>query len=212
MRTKYLYLIIFIIQCNYAQATPQRPNIIIINNIEHDLFGDSIMEIYYENFPRRRPRQTWQTNLYRGYIAIYEIKNNELLINDINGQRNEIENIRISDFNWINNLYRKLRERFSNLPHIIKAEWYSGLLFIAQNRLNFSYEPESESGYFTIIEIENGNQINSFILNTEQCRIYFRARYDIITQADVFENIYNRLIDSNMPNEILEYFIRTYND
>jgi hypothetical protein len=200
MRIKYMFLLILYFQCYYISATPQRPDIIIINGIEYYIIPPSVMDEYYQKYPRKRPKPSWQTNLYRGYIAIYEIKNNELLINDINGQRRELESIRISVFDWINNLYIRSRERRSNLPHKIKADWYSGLLFIAQD------------GYFTIIEIENGNYLRSFILSNEQYRKYINARYEIITQTDVFQNVYNRLNDGTMPNEILEYFMRIYNN
>ena len=170
MNIKYLFLLILIFQYNYTSATPQSPDIIILNGIKYDIIPPSVMEEYYQNYPKKRPQPTGQTNLYRGYIATYEIKNNELLVNDINGQRREIENIRISDFRWINNLYKRSRERRSNLPHIKKAEWYSGLLFIPQGKLTPHYE--SSNGYFTVIKIENGNYLRSFTLSNEQYKKY----------------------------------------
>jgi hypothetical protein len=209
MRIKYLFLLLFIFQCFFISATPQRPDIIILNGIEYNIIPPSVMSEYYQDYPRKRPKPSGATNLYRGYIATYEIKNNELLVNDINGQRRELEDIRISDFDWINNLYKRARERCSNLPHKMKADWYSGLLFIAQDRLTPFYE--SRNGYFTVIEIENGNVIKSFVMSNEQCEKYFDARYKIETKSDVFQNVYNRLNDGIMPDEILEYFIRTYN-
>jgi hypothetical protein len=189
MRIKYLFLFILLFQCYFSLASPAplRPDILIISSIEYEIIPYLVMEEYYKEYPRKRPkyRDPRSTAPDRGY-NIYELKDKELFVNDVSGQREEIENIKISDFNWINNLYKMIREKRSSLPHKAKADWYSGFLFIAQEGFTFSYKPESSNGYFTVIEIENGYYLRSFVLTNEQYGNYSNAIYDIITQKDEF--------------------------
>lgn len=210
---KHLFLLILFFQCYFTSATPQAPDKFIINGVKYDIIPPAVMGEYFQNNPKKRPKPPFPTNLYRGFIATYEIKNNELLIIDISiinnsNQRKELKDSRISNFNWINNLYKRSIERRSTLPQEIKADWFSGLLFIIQEYLLWPHE--SSNGYFTVIEIENGNYLKSFVISNEQYKKYIDARSEIITKADLFQNIYERLNDGTMPEEILGYFMKAY--
>jgi hypothetical protein len=64
--------------------TRQITDRLIFENKEYYL-NVEILADYFREFPEKRPEfKISCTALWRGYIAIFEIKNNELLIKEIN--------------------------------------------------------------------------------------------------------------------------------
>ena len=159
MLKKYIYILFFLIQGASLFATAQARDIIIYNGIEYRI-TQYPMELYFNRYPKRRPL-AGSTNLYRGYIATFEIINNELWVIKIetygvgNNARNLVD---------VTNTYLGGNNR-------MKVDWYSGSIFLPQGSLlSFDrfllYEYIYE--YFTIIEIINGNYYNEYIMDAEE--------------------------------------------
>jgi hypothetical protein len=67
---------------NTALATAQIPDRIIIKGKSYDLFTNP-MEEYFDKNPEKRPYGTISTALWRGYVATFELENNQLVLRDI---------------------------------------------------------------------------------------------------------------------------------
>jgi hypothetical protein len=98
---------------------------------------------------------------YRGYIATYEIINNELWV------------IKIETYGFVDNAMTLVDVTNACLrgKDRIKVDWYSGYLFIPQGDLiSFDrfllYEYIYE--YFIIIEIKKGKYYNDYIMDAEE--------------------------------------------
>jgi len=159
MIRKYIFVLIFIIQGLCLFATPQARDRIIYNGIEYKI-TENPMEEYFEKYPRRRPF-SGSTGLYRGYIATFEIINNELWVIKI-----ETDGVGKNAWNLVDVTRRSLGRN-----NRMKVDWFSGSLFIPQgDLLSFDryllYEYIYE--YFIIIEIRDGNYHDQYIMDSEE--------------------------------------------
>lgn len=134
-------------------ATPQQPNILIFEGKHYPVHFDP-MEKYFEQFPERKPKvEGRRSSLWRGYIAVFEIVDNDLYLKDI-----------VRSSRW---------DRYTPEPsnsflfHVVpdgkplKIDWYTGLILSSygENSNMDTYDLHYDDGYesFTIFEIENGN-------------------------------------------------------
>jgi hypothetical protein len=81
---KQLFTIILtIFSCLTVFGTSQCPEKIIYNGKEYKLHSNP-METYFKKYPDKRPKGGIRsTALWRGYVATYEVKNNQLFLKDI---------------------------------------------------------------------------------------------------------------------------------
>lgn len=104
-------------------ATEQRPDKIIYNGKEYSL-NNFILEIYFDKYPEKHPidiglaEDILNTGLWRGYIATYEVVNNELWIKDIQVY-NKCKDKMVC-LSVIDQVFPKKEDR--------KITWYSGVL------------------------------------------------------------------------------------
>jgi hypothetical protein len=115
MIRKYIIFSIFFFQSFLLFATIQEPDILLYNGREYRIWEEP-MEIFFEQFPEKRPEWS-RTNLWRGYVATFEIIQNELWVIDIKNSQN------ISIINEI----LDGRDR-------MKIDWYNGTLHFFINR------------------------------------------------------------------------------
>ena len=84
------------------------------------------MESYFTQYPDKRPKNDVElTSLWRGYVATFEINDNQLYLKDI-----EIIDSNKKGIEWKS----VLNEIFPNQEHI-KIDWMTGLLVIPSGKL-----------------------------------------------------------------------------
>lgn len=68
-----------------AFATPQIPDVLIYRGQEYPLTVDELMEPYFAKNPELNPKPEdfWMSALWRGYVAKFEIIDDQLLLKDI---------------------------------------------------------------------------------------------------------------------------------
>jgi len=172
-----IVLILLFSQVFYLHATVQSSDLIIYNGNSYPLIVTFPMESYFIEFPEKRPPSP-HSALWRGYIASFEIIQNELWVIDIE---------------W-NNIFSNVRGYQTIIGELfgvdrIKIDWYSGFLVIPQGeRIDYesvSWDLDYEN--YLIIEIENGNVINEYLLAFAQYSVFFeeqlRERYIEIFQT-----------------------------
>lgn len=188
--------------------TRQIADILLIENKEYAL-NVELLESYFREFPEKKPEfEISCTALWRGYVAVFEIKNKELLIKDINWLTD-------IDFNTIslNN------ELFPNN----KFEWFSGLIRIDDFRGEFDEEPEN--GIFEYLEIANGNFIQKRVFDYPALQKFKKEQFAYFLLSDEVEVIYefwrrnneNGIINKEKLNnlifeKIMEYTRTVYVD
>ncbi|MEQ3665386.1 MULTISPECIES: hypothetical protein [unclassified Olleya] len=174
---------------------------LIYENQEYYL-NTELIELYFRQHPEKRPKfEISCSALWRGYVAIFEVKNNKLLIKELDW---------LTDINFNMQSFRD--ELFPNN----KFEWYSGLIRIDEFRGEFDKEPEN--GIFEYLEIENGNLIQKRTFNFEELQRFKKEQYDYFLLSDEVESLYefwgrnneNGVINKESVNKIILKNIMEY--
>jgi len=147
MKFKLIIILIFFSHNVIIFATVQHPDYIIYDGIRYSLaLYDSIhlsippMEAYFNEFPQRRPGFT-ATNLYRCYVATFEIIDNELWA------------IKIETYG-VNNLMADVTNECLDGRDRIKVNWFSGLIIINNYAQNIAKIIEIENGIYTFGQVK----------------------------------------------------------
>lgn len=162
--------------------------------------NDELLEKYFRNYPEKKPENMGiMTACWRGYVATYEIKNQELCIKEID---------------WL-----FLDENETNahkLPFAPneKFSWFSGLIRIDDYRGEFDDEPKD--GLFEFLEIKNGDFIQKREMNYDALQKFKKEQYGYFILSDDVNPIYalfkknNEAITEERVNEIIADRILLY--
>lgn len=199
MRLKILLFSICFLIADIVYATPQETDQLLFNGDKYSLLQFPL-EGYFVKNPHKRPELPTWTSRWRGYSALFEIKQNKLFVINMNNS-------------------------FNSKVYI---DWWSGMLIIPDGKLLESDEPVSYYvrlkyyEYYKFIEIKNGNVINVYMLNNVQYRKYDAIISDLFEKTEVFKKIYgewetkeyseiySELNDGVLPNEIVKYVTNNY--
>ncbi|SFO07427.1 hypothetical protein SAMN05421741_11921 [Paenimyroides ummariense] len=144
--------------------TRQADDILYIDNKKIYL-NNFILEDYFDEFPEKRPVNNFvSTAMWRGYIAEFEIRDNQLFVLN-------------RDYN--------LGDLF---PNNGKYDWYSGLIRIDDFRDEFDLEPIN--GIFEYLEILDGNFIQRRIFTYEELQDFKKEQYEYFLLSEEIETVY----------------------
>lgn len=156
-------------------VSAQLPDRIFVRGKWLDLFTNPL-EQFWQLTHKKRPSFCTRYNCTRGYVAKWDIKDNELYLLSIEGnffKRNLFfQRKRIAC--TLNSIFRK------SVYHPVKAFWFSGKLRIPQGQM-LEYEHEKYNSRFekeTIITVEKGNIVKSVTINNKEHELY--VNYEII--------------------------------
>jgi hypothetical protein len=206
MVKKHIVFIVLLMQGFCLFATEQMPDILIYNGKEYALTVNP-METYFYRFPEKRPRPSvWSSGLWRGYIATFEIIQNELWLIDIKIYGSE------SIDGKFTSRYVSIIDDFLEGQEKMKIDWFNGLLVLPQgkivNYVHMGYGSTYE--YYKLIIIENGNYINEFELNHEQYIRYRNLQFEMYKKTEDYEKKFNKLNDGKTSEEMIDYFLKIY--
>jgi hypothetical protein len=159
-------------------ATSQAPEYLIYNGRQYYLYKDLLYE-YIKKHPEKRPASPYgygMFDLIRGYIATYEIRNNELLLNDIGTVTGRTI---VGD-----PILESVLPEFLAEQSVLKIDWFSGFLIIPENdrRRKFPCEMLSIAGggpsnyeNYILIEIKNGDFVKEKRMNCLELQQFMRG-------------------------------------
>ena len=180
--------------------TTQITDKLIYQNKEYYL-NDELLEKYFRAFPEKKPEtDNMCTALWRGYIATFEIRDNEFFVK-------EMEVLTDVDFGTASILDKIF-------PDTKKFEWYSGLIRIDSFRGRFDSEPED--GVFEFLEIRNGDLIQKRVMNFEELQVFKKEQYIYFMMTDDKLPVYqlfksnNEGITEERINKIIKEYILRY--
>ncbi|MDR3000489.1 MAG: hypothetical protein LBU89_04405 [Fibromonadaceae bacterium] len=193
-----------VFQANSLFATPQMSDTFIYNGLRYGL-NDKYrhenrvypMENFFERFPQKRPQPNIvNPQLSRGYLATFEITENELWVVSIRVHDSTTRaGHRMAE--WWTNVISEIFEDQNR----VKVDWFTGVFIIPER------ERWSQSQNYLLIEIENGNVIRELTLSGRE-RYIWSMRFELFGNSDA----YQRVLDESreMPSELfLEFFIRS---
>ena len=165
MVKKYIIIIMLLVFGFYLFATEQISDRLIYNGRTYSLF-EGTMELYFFEYPEKRP-QNFHSALYRGYIATFEIIQNELWVVDIEKYDSEITHNRGTP------TYVSFAHECFDGKDRMKVDWFSGLLFLPQRKY-FSNLFEYLQPYrnFKVMVIQNGYFMGQFKMSYRKFNKY----------------------------------------
>jgi len=140
----------------------QLPDKIIFNGVYHDLYSNPL-EHYWIRNNKKRPPFNITPDCARGYVASWEINNNQLLLKAIKGEYRKWHVLfgREAEQFTIKNLFPKAKNR------AVKASWFSGKIRIPQGNMT-SYDDHGYDSRFEkeiIISVEKGMVVKTVMID-----------------------------------------------
>lgn len=188
--------------------TPQAPDIIIFKGKEYSL-NSNPLEPYFQQFPHKRPvGGTESTNLWRGYIAYFEIIDNQLYVTDIKievydkDSNNEYPFKQISKFDTV----------FPNTEKV-KVDWFNGILILPYGKMVRYVHMGYASTYsqYWLIEINCGNFIESRNYNDKEFIKFKNRQFEAFKKTNDYKKVLEELKESISPDEtFIESFLKNY--
>jgi len=201
-------LILFICFNLTVFGTAQYPDKIIYNGKEYRLHSNP-MESYFEQYPDKRPEGgIMSTALWRGYVATFELKDNQLYLKDI-----EIEiEISIKDEKGEYRWKSVLNEVFPN-QELIKIDWLTGLLVLPEgkivNYVHMGYASTYER--YVLLEFENGNLKGEKQFGYEEYEKFKERQFQAFKKTDEYRKLVADLKKGeDDSDEFIEDFLRIF--
>ena len=208
MMKKLIIIFIYLNVVINIFATAQFPDKLIYNGVIYNLTVNP-MELYFNNNPDKRPRpNVISSALWRGYIATFEIIQNELWVVDII--------INVSTFDYENrrftNEYESVIQECLDGRDRMKLDWFNGVLVLPQGKIveyvHMGYDSIYEN--YILIAIGNGSYIRDFNLNNTQ---YVRFRNTVrerFRNSNEYQELYDKINEGTFTEEDLQYFINFF--
>ena len=153
MKAILISIILLIAQSQNLFATAQYPDNIIFEGKEYMLHSNP-MEEYFEKYPDKRPSGgIMSTALWRGYVATFIVKDNELYLKDIEIEVPDEKSKESYAYKWksvIKDLVVEGEE--------LKINWITGILVIPHGEMKNYVHMGYASTYskYILLEVEKG--------------------------------------------------------
>ena len=192
-------------------GTAQEPDKLIYNGKEYSLHSNP-MEKYFEKFPDKRPQgkgkvQVVSSSLWRGYIATFEIKDNQLYLKDI-----EIEVVKKVKKDYEYSWKSVLKKVFPN-KDLVKIDWLTGLLVLPKgeivNYVHMGYASTYE--HYVLLEFENGNLKGEKQFGYEEYEKFKEKQFQAFKKTDEYEKLKEDLKKEGDNSDVfIEDFLRIF--
>lgn len=185
-------------------ATAQYPDRIVFNNKEYSLLTNPLEKYFEKNEDKRPKGGVMSTALWRGYVATFEIIENQLYVKDIKIQ---IWNEKSDDTEWksvINEVFPKTEDR--------KIDWFNGLLTLPYgeliNYVHMGYGSTYEN--YIIIEIEKGKYIKSKDLNFKEYENLKEKQFEAYKKSNEYLERKKELKKDGWKQKDIDGFLRSF--
>lgn len=186
-------------------ATGQEPDRIIYKGQEYMLFSNPL-ETYFKKYPDKRPTRGFEsTDLWRGYIATFEVRNNRLFLKDIQIEVADSASSEKYKGKWIS----VLNEVFPNRKNI-KIDWLTGLLVIPHGKrlryVHMGYGSIHES--YTLLEFDKGQFRKEKSFDYKEYEEFKERQFQAYKKTEEYAKIKQDLQREDRSDELIDSFIR----
>ncbi|MFC4096600.1 hypothetical protein [Euzebyella saccharophila] len=206
---KTLLLILTICTIGILKAdtalTAQYPDKIKFKGKEYNL-NSNPLEPYFEKYPDKRPKGgIMSTALWRGYVAHFEIIDEQLFVIDIEIEVPDKDSEKSYPYKWVS----AFKQVFPDGKKV-KIEWYTGILILPHGKMVEYVHMGYASTYskYWLLEIENGdfNEARKF-KNKEFVR-FKKRQFEEFQKTEEYKNLYADLRENDQYGD--ESFIKSF--
>ena len=188
-------------------ATAQFPDKINYNGKEYNL-NSNPLEVYFEKNPNKRPKSEVRSSaLWRGYVATFEIIDNQLFLKDIEIQYRDTTSKGSNNSNWKS----VLNEVFADQKNI-QVDWYTGLLVLPQgkvvNYVHMGYG--STYQHYTILELNKGVLTQEKRFKRKAYEKFKEKQFQVFKQTEDYHKMKSDLLQKGNSEEFIDSFLRSY--
>ena len=187
-----------------VSATAQYPDKIIYNDIEYSLLTNPL-EKYFEKNENQRPKGgVISSALWRGYVATFEILDNQLYIKEIIIQISNEESDKTEWKSVIDEIFPKIEDR--------KIKWFNGLLTLPYgelvNYVHMGYGSNYEN--YTLIEMENGKLDKLKNLNFEEYTKLKDRQFEVYKKTNSYLEKKKELKKEGWKQKDIDRFLKSF--
>ncbi|AXY75932.1 hypothetical protein D3H65_18950 [Paraflavitalea soli] len=188
-----------------ASATAQYPDKVWYNGKEYAMHTNPL-EVFFEKNPGRKPKDGVQsTALWRGYVATFEIKDNQLLLKDIEIQI--VDTAREHSYKWMS----VLNEVFPD-QRVINIDWFTGLLVLpCGKRINYvhmGYGSTYEN--YILLEIGQGKLTREKKLGHKEYEKFKAQQFQAFKETDEYKKLKESLKKDGSTNAFIDSFLKDF--
>ncbi|MBN2695586.1 hypothetical protein JXR93_13070 [bacterium] len=202
---KTIFSIFFITLSFNIFATAQYPDNLIYNGENYSLHTNPL-EGYFKEHPEKKPKgEVVSTALWRGYIATFEIDNNELILKDI------VVEISDKSSNKSFNVIRKTvkNDVFSDNKRVL-VDWFSGLLVIPYGKMveyvHMGYASSYEN--YIILEIDKGVLKKEKKFNIKEFEVFKERQFIEFKKTDEYKKLKEDFKKKGSSDEFIDSFLK----
>ncbi len=188
-------------------ATAQYPDKIIYNGKEYSLHSNPL-ESYFEKNPDKRPKGgIMSTALWRGYVATFEVRDNQLFLKDIEIEYQDTTSKESYNYKWRS----VINEVFPDQKNI-KIDWLTGLLVIPHGKLvnyvHMGYGSTFKN--YILLEIDKGDVKKEKRFKYKDYERFKEKQFQAFKQTEDYKRIKADLQKDGSTDEFIDSFLRSF--
>lgn len=190
-------------------VTAQYPDKISYKGTEYNL-NSNPLEPYFEKYPDKRPEGgMMSTALWRGYIAYFEIIDEQLFLTDIKIEVSDEDSEDSYETKWIS----AFKQVFPN-EEKAKIDWYTGILILPHGKMVEYVHMGYASTYkkYWLLEIENGDFNEARKYNNKEFVKFKKRQFETFEKSEEYKKLYADLKenDESDNDEFIKSFISNF--
>ncbi|OAN61879.1 hypothetical protein A8B79_05515 [Balneola sp. EhC07] len=193
---------------DFKNRTAQVPDEIIYNGKKFDL-NSTPLETFFERYPEKKPKTDIISSAnWRGYVAKFEILENEFYVTDIE--------ITVSDKEHDSYPYKQksvFKEVFPEASKV-KLDWYNGILILPYGKLRNYVHMGFASTYskYWLLEIKNGVLTEARNYNYKKFAQFKKRQFDKFKKTQGYKDLRESIKkdDPNYDDKFLDDFLKDF--
>ena len=204
MKKMRLLVVLSLLLGLHAHATDQIPDMIVYGDAETSLLNNPL-ETFFEQNPDKRP-VTSSTSAWRGYMARFEVENDQLFLDEVNIYEYNVDEGRVK-------LKNIIRELFRNKSRL-KMDWYSGVLVIPDGKMKSRFVTGYDTKFdqYTILQIKNGDVVDKKVLKRGEYNKLMNRLFKDVKSSSIYDTIVAnmRYRDPLIKDKDIELAVKQY--
>ncbi|NQY30055.1 MAG: hypothetical protein HRT69_11360 [Flavobacteriaceae bacterium] len=204
-KTLLLLLTICIIGLSKAEdlTTAQYPDKITYNGTEYNL-NSNPLEPYFDKHPDKKPGMS-STALWRGYVAHFEIIENQLYVTDITRPKYQKDSEGHYEEKWIS-IYRMIFRTSEK----VKIDWYTGILILPHGKMVNYVHLGYASTYskYWLLEINNGDFNEARKYKNKEFVKFKKLQFEMFEKTEEYKKLYKEMKENDEYND--DKFIKSF--
>jgi hypothetical protein len=206
MMTRVIMFFLTGILTQNVLATAQMSDKIIYHGKKYGLYSNPLQS-YFEKNPAQLPQiEVRCTALWRGYVATFEVIENELYVKDIQMQYSDTIS-KVHQFVWksvLDKVFPNQKER--------KLDWFTGVLVIPHGKLVSYVHMGYASTYkkYKLLELNHGVLREELNMNHRKYETFKESQFQLFQKTDEYKKLKDELLKKGDTEEFIDSFLRSY--